>query len=164
MNPDPGSLENLRDLALPAPVAFWPPAPGAWIVAAGLAAMLALLLRDLWRRHRDDAYRRAALAELDAIAASPQPNADTVERISEVMKRAALVAFPREQVAPLSGAMWADFLADSGGKTLDAPAMRRLLCKAYDAHGPGPAEIRTLIAQARIWVARHRIAGKAGAG
>ncbi|WP_018259655.1 DUF4381 domain-containing protein [Methylobacterium sp. WSM2598] len=164
MNADPGSLENLRDLAVPAPVAFWPPGPGAWIVLTGLAAMLALLLRDLRRRHRANAYRRAALAELDATAASPRPDARSIERVSEVMKRAALVAFPREQVARLSGANWADFLAGSGGGKLDAPAMRRLLSQAYGAHGPEPAEVRRLIEQARIWVAQHRSTGKAGAG
>jgi hypothetical protein len=164
VNLDPGSLENLRDLAVPAPVSFWPPAPGAWIVLAGLAALLALFLSDLRRRHRADAYRRAALAELDALAASPRPDARAVERISEVMKRAALVAFPREQVAPLSGARWADFLAGSGRGKLDAPALRRLLCEAYGAHGPEPADVGRLIEQARIWVAAHRPAPRAGAG
>jgi hypothetical protein len=153
VNLDPGSLENLRDLAVPAPVSFWPPAPGAWIVLAGLAALLALFLSDLRRRHRADAYRRA-----------PRPDARAVERISEVMKRAALVAFPREQVAPLSGARWADFLAGSGRGKLDAPALRRLLCEAYGAHGPEPADVGRLIEQARIWVAAHRPAPRAGAG
>ena len=164
MNPDPGSLENLRDLATPAPVAFWPPAPGAWIVLAGLLAMLALVLRDARRRHRANAYRRAALAELDALAASPRPDARAVERVSEVMKRAALVAFPREQVAPLSGARWADFLAGSGRGKLDAPALRRLLCEAYGAPDPEPADLRRLTEQARIWVAAHRSTGRAEAG
>lgn len=164
MNTDPGSLENLRELAVPTPVAFWPPAPGAWIVLAGLAAILALFLWDMRRWHRANAYRRAALAELDAIAASPPPNARAVERISEVMKRAALVAFPREQVARLSGAKWADFLAGSGRGRLDAPAMRRLLGEVYDAQGPAAADVRRLIEQARIWVAHHRPAGKARVG
>lgn len=164
MNPDPGSLENLRDLAVLAPVAFWPPAPGAWIVLAGLVAMLVLVLRDARRRHRANAYRRAALAELDALAASPRPDARSIERVSEVMKRAALVAFPREQVAPLSGARWADFLAGSGRGKLDAPALRRLLCEAYGTHGPEPADIRRLIEQARIWVAAHRPASRSGVG
>ncbi len=164
MNPDPGSLENLRDLAVPAPVAFWPPAPGAWIVLAGLAAMLALVLRDLLKRHRANAYRRAALAELDALAASPQPDARAIERVSEVMKRAALAAFPREQVARLSGARWTDFLVESGGGKLDAPAMRRLLCQAYGARGSGSEDVRRLIGQARIWIAEHRAPVKARAG
>ncbi|KAB1072483.1 DUF4381 domain-containing protein [Methylobacterium planeticum] len=162
MADDPGNLANLRDLAVPDPVAFWPPAPGAWFVLAGLGAMLAMSLRDVLSRHYADAYRRAAMAELDRIAASLGPDASAVDRISEVMKRAALVAFPRDEVAPLSGAGWADFVARTGGAKLDAGAVRRLLLEAYDTRHPDAGEVRNLIAQARIWVSEHRRPAEAG--
>ena len=35
---DPGSLQNLNDIVMPAPVGLWPPAPGWYVVfAVGLA-------------------------------------------------------------------------------------------------------------------------------
>ena len=37
---DPGSLQNLNDIVAPAPVAWWPPAPGWWMLAALLATLL----------------------------------------------------------------------------------------------------------------------------
>ena len=63
----------------------------ACLVAAGLAAAA------IARRHRRNAYRREALRELE--------EADAAD-ISAILKRTALVAFPREQVASLSGAAW----------------------------------------------------------
>ncbi|HXT82451.1 MAG TPA: DUF4381 family protein, partial [Acetobacteraceae bacterium] len=61
MTSDPGDLANLHDLALPAPIAWWPLQFGWWVVAACLLAIVLLLLADGVRRYRRNAYRRAAL-------------------------------------------------------------------------------------------------------
>ena len=45
MKPDPASLENLRDIAVPPPVPWWPPAPGWWVL--GLLALLVLIYLGL---------------------------------------------------------------------------------------------------------------------
>ncbi len=37
MNADPTSLANLRDLAEPSPVPWWPLAPGWWVLLGVLA-------------------------------------------------------------------------------------------------------------------------------
>ena len=37
---DPGSLQNLNDIALPAPPGLWPPAPGWYVVLAALLGEL----------------------------------------------------------------------------------------------------------------------------
>lgn len=65
MNP----LDQLRDIHTPPPPGWWPPAPGWWLLAA--LALGAILLAGLWlwRRYRRRAYRRAARAELAALAA-----------------------------------------------------------------------------------------------
>src|SRR5262245_1027939 len=105
---DPADLSNLRDLALPAEVALWPPAPGWWVVAAVAVASAAILSVAAVGRHRRNAYRREALRELDRV----DPGG-----ISTVLKRAALAAWPREQVAALSGAAWLAFLDRTGRTT-----------------------------------------------
>ena len=67
---DPGSLQNLNDIVAPAPVAWWPLAPG-WYALAGilLLALFWLGFRRLrsWQQNR---YRREALRALAQIAAS----------------------------------------------------------------------------------------------
>ncbi|GEP02892.1 DUF4381 domain-containing protein [Methylobacterium oxalidis] len=161
MTDDPGSLANLRDLAVPDPVPFWPLAPGVWIIAVGIAATGAVWLREAVRRRRANAYRRAALTELDAVAASLRPDIRAVEQVSQVMKRAALAAFPREDVAPLTGAGWADFVVETGGGRIDAGALRRPLLDAYGSRIPDVEEIRRFVDQARIWVCDHRTSVRA---
>ena len=162
MTGDPGSLANLRDLAMPDPVSLWPPAPGAWIILAGLAAASAVWLLAALRRRHANAYRRAALVELDSIVAAGHSDAHAIEQVSEVMKRAALVAFPREQVAPLSGAKWADFVAETAGDRFDARVVRRMLSNVYGSGDPGAKDVRKLIEQARIWVLEHRAPSEVG--
>ncbi|MCP4008906.1 MAG: DUF4381 family protein, partial [Proteobacteria bacterium] len=71
MSGDPASLANLNDIILsPAPT-WWPPAPGWYVLAVGLAMVLVWSVYRwsvLYRRNR---YRRAALAELVEIEAGP---------------------------------------------------------------------------------------------
>ena len=59
-------------------------------------------------RYRRNAYRREALRQLDAV----DPGG-----ISTVLKRTALAAWPREQVAALTGAAWLAFLDRTGRTT-----------------------------------------------
>ena len=113
MSVDPADLANLRDLALPPPIAWWPPPVGWWILAAGALAIAAIGLARLWRRYRGNAYRRVALRELAALGTTTAAPA-----IAELLKRTALAAYPRFEVAALSGAAWLAFL-DRTGSTAD---------------------------------------------
>ena len=127
MSADPADLSNLHDIALPAPVSYWPPAPGWWILGFALLAVTLILIARLVAHHRRNAYRRAALRELDAIG--PAVDSASAVCISAVLKRAALVAFPREQVAGLTGPAWLAFL-DRTGRT-DAFGNGDLAALAY---------------------------------
>lgn len=157
MSGDPGDLANLRDLALPAPVSFWPPAIGIWIVAAASLAMLGIVLWLALRRYRALAYRREAIAELGGIAAASGPgDPDAAARVSAVMKRVAMVDYGRERVASLTGKAWLDFLADAAPGS-DTTAIRNALAASYGAEAPDPAAPHLLVAQATGWVRRHRV-------
>lgn len=158
MADDPGSLSHLFDLAVPPPIAYWPPAPGVWILAIGAVGIIAIILRRAFVRYRADAYRRVAIAELDRIAADiDSGNAGIIERASIVLKRVALVAFARETVASLSGAAWADFLDRTAGTGVDKQIVTRPLMQIY-ANGSSleTDDLRAFIKQARIWVRSHR--------
>lgn len=144
---DPADLSNLRDLALPAEVPLWPPAPGWWIVIAAGVASAVILLAMAIARHRRNAYRREALREL-AVADS--------RGISAILKRAALAVWPRERVASLTGPAWLAFL-DKTGRTnafTNGPA-RQLETLAFG----GPVEDEEAAAvrrAARGWLRNHQ--------
>lgn len=155
MSGDPGDLAHLRDLALPAPVSLWPPAMGAWIVAAAGLAMLAIVLWRGIRHYRAMAYRRAAVAELGEIAAAGGP--DMAGRLSAVMKRVAMVEYGRGRVASLTGKAWLDFVAETASGA-DTMALRRFLAASCAApQAPSSAGRRFLAAQAAGWVRAHRV-------
>jgi hypothetical protein len=72
-----------------------------------LAVAVFVVAFRVWRVWRANAYRRAALHEL--------PLATTVAEIAEILKRTALVAYPRTDIAALSGSKWCQWLGETGG-------------------------------------------------
>ena len=155
---DPGDLGGLHDIVTPSGFPFWPPAPGVWVLIAALAALLLLQAWRAWLRYRANAYRRIALRELDAVAASAEGDgADDVLGVSAILKRVALVSYPRERVASLSGEAWAGFIAAQSRSGVDVSAITRALEGAFAAREAGTS-IRPMIAAAKTWVRRHRAA------
>lgn len=144
---DPADLSNLRDLALPPAVSWWPPAPGWWILAAAGLTVAAIVIATAVASHRRNAYRREAL---QALASADLP------AISTILKRAALTAWPREQVAALSGAAWFGFLDRTGRMTaFTAGAGRDLETAAFG--GNVSADAAEAVRQAaRTWLREHR--------
>ncbi|MGE5152963.1 MAG: DUF4381 domain-containing protein [Bdellovibrio bacteriovorus] len=111
-------LAGLRDWHLPEPVSWWPPAPGWWLVA-GLSLILMAVAARWWRaRRRRTAPLRAALSELAALRSGREGERDGrrfAAQISGLLRRLALVLYPREQVAGLTGPAWLAFLDRTGG-------------------------------------------------
>jgi hypothetical protein len=166
MTGDPGDLANLRDLALPPPPPFWPPAPGIAVCLAGLCVLLAALIWHGIDHYRANAFRRVARAEIDRLGATlDERDTEAIAAVSAVLKRAALVAHPRHIAASLTGAGWSSFIANSPTERADVPDLGRLIDRAYgDRSQLSHAEFKTLIEQARRatkgrWLSRYRAGG-----
>ncbi|WP_084784028.1 DUF4381 domain-containing protein [Marinobacterium aestuarii] len=152
------SLEQLRDLQLPAEVGFWPPAPGWWLLAALLLGGLVWAGLWLWRRWQHNAYRRAALKLLNAYRQQLQQD-DNRQRyltlVAQLLRRTALSAYPQQALAGLTDNAWRQCLIDSSG--LDA-----FNGSAGDAlvRGPYQAAIEfdpDAVGQlARDWIRKHK--------
>ena len=112
-SPDPASLQNLNDIVLPEAAGWWPLASG-WYVLIGLfivtTAWFSYRSLQRWKANR---YRRAALHDLQLLTERIQKGANrdaSLRQIPVLLKRTALSAYPRYQVAALSGADWHRFL------------------------------------------------------
>ncbi|MBR0651777.1 DUF4381 domain-containing protein [Roseomonas terrae] len=128
MTADTPTREAMHGLILPPPVAFWPATPAWYAVYGIVAALLAWCGWLAWRRWRANAYRREALRAVAGAAPA---------EIAAILKRAALAAWPRAQVAGLAGADWAAFLRRTAPRAgLDAAAAERLAMLAYAPAGP----------------------------
>ena len=142
-------LQGLRDIHLPAPVSFWPPAPGWWMVAA-LVIVLLIVAVWFWRRYRRHAYRRGALQQLQHLqAALRQGHAETqvLAELSILLRRTAISRYGRQQVAALHGDDWLAFLDRTGRTTQFTQQGQALLDAPYRNHSAQVAEPLLQLAQ-----------------
>lgn len=155
---DPASLQNLHDIVVPAPVAWWPPAPGWYVLAALGAATLLVLAWRGWKSWRRNRYRRQALRELTRIRKG-ETGAE-LRQVPELLKRAALSAWPRESVASLVGPDWHRFLDETGGTDCFqfrmGPMLDRLAYAGDARETPPASESDAVLAAARDWLKQHR--------
>jgi hypothetical protein len=165
---DPASLDNLIDIVLPAPVPVWPPAPGWYVVAAALVLAAAWGGWHAWTSWRAAAYRRAALAELERLrvrAADDGTRGAALQALPLLVKRTALAAFAREQVAALSGGAWLAFLDRTGcTDAFSSGDGRALVDVAYDPAAAARLDARATAALFRVvrqWIEGH-VAMEAG--
>lgn len=146
-------LTNMHEIALPDPVPMLPQSWGWWMP---VMAVLLLLLWKLWcfyRIWRFNAYRRAALRELDALPDAASGYAS----LPAILKRVALHSFGRPAVAGLSGAAWTAFLNAvwAGGSFDDSDAELLRHLAVTPAGGPVPSAIEPLLEKCRAWIRQH---------
>lgn len=162
MNTNAVSLDRLHDIIVPAPVPWWPPAPGwYWVLGFVLVMALVLALRAFihWQRNR---YRREALAELAQLEhqwKASGERAPVLLGLSELLKRTALTAFSREQIAALTGAKWFAFLDRTGPRATFGDGLGAALENAiYDprvADAFGMVNFQELVSAVRNWIKNH---------
>jgi hypothetical protein len=130
----------LRDIHLPGPIGWWPPAPGWWLLAALVLAGCAVYAAHYYRGR----HKRAALRAMTRLHAALEQGAEPVaclQSASTILRRFAMTsvagASARQGVAALDvpgliGERWLKFLDGCWGRTeFSAGAGRRLLAAPY---------------------------------
>ncbi|MBB3061477.1 DUF4381 domain-containing protein [Microbulbifer rhizosphaerae] len=124
-------LAQLRDIHEPAPVGWWPPAPGWWLLGALILTAVAAAI-FFWHRRRKirarNRYRVEAVRLLQDVAPA---NPRAVEQINEILKRVAVASFGRPACGNLTGRRWIEFLENSSDSELPAEAREALLEHLY---------------------------------
>lgn len=158
MNPTADPLAQLKDIHMPDPISWWPPAPGWWVV--GVIA-LGLMLWTTWRiiRYwRKTAFKRAALCELKNLRRRGGDPQHLLTDLSILLRRVALVAFPAEDVASLHGKDWLAFLDRSGRTQAFSLGVGHYLASApYVTELPATAtqDLDLIWRLARDWIRRQ---------
>ena len=162
MNTDATSLDRLHDIIVAPPVPWWPPASGwYWVLGLMVVMLLATLITGLmrWQHNR---YRREALAELarqEAALENPERRPSALLGLAELLKRTAMTAFPREDVATLTGLKWFEFLDDTARGSRFRDALGATLENAiYDprtADSLDPQKLHSVVEAIRHWIKFH---------
>jgi hypothetical protein len=150
----PQLAEQLHEPVLPDPVALVPETVG-WLILAGWVLAVAAIVAGhallKWHRNR---YRREAQAALSRIESQLEADPDALAAVGALLKRTAMTAYAREQVASLHGAAWAAFLGEKvpGDSRVSeaAPGLARVAYQQVD----DPAVI---IEAARRWIRYHHV-------
>ena len=149
---DATSLENLHDIVLPPNVSWWPPSPAWFFLFALLMGLFVWKAYRVAQHWRANAYRREALSSLT--------RCDSPTAIAELLRRTALAATPRTQVASQTGEGWIDWLAAHLNEPIPDPVRKQLMEGVYaTAHDPGNLdELRSFAAR---WIAHHQLTDSA---
>ena len=161
---DPASLQNLNDIVMPAATGWWPLASG-WYFLIGL-----LLVALIWFGYRSrrtwlaNRYRRPALQELQLLAEDingTENRMTSLRQLPALLKRTALSAYPRNDVASLSGKDWHRFL----NSTLKNPSFTEEILItldniSYTRVEPGDVDDQAtsaLINASKQWIKHHQV-------
>lgn len=163
VNSDVTSLERLHDIVVPPPIPWWPPAPGwLWLFGFLLVLLLVLLFRAFLRWQKN-LYRLEALAELrkqEALLQDPAQRPAALATLAILLKRAALSAWPREQIASLTGASWFNFLDRTGRTNAFSNGVGALLERGvYEPRSIASLsedQLREVVGVVRNWLRQHQ--------
>jgi hypothetical protein len=156
----PGALDRLnalRDLHEPSPPGLFPPAPGWYLLAALLLGLIVLAVRGLRRRRARSRPIRAALVALDEWARAARAGGDAVahaESLAALLRRVALVRYPRARVARLGGDDFLAFLDGTLGETLFSEGPGQVLGDAR-YRGDVQLDVAALTRLTRRWLREH---------
>jgi hypothetical protein len=163
VNETPEALAGLHDVVAPVPVSWAPQTVGWAVLAAALVVLLAWLGWRAWQRARANRYRKEALAEIDRVAEALRGDSAgrlaALGAVNEILKRTALTAWPRPEVASLAGESWLAFLdATADGQDVRSGPGRVLADQVYAPCGlPAGEDERTVFfATVRRWIQHHR--------
>ena len=145
--PDSAWLTQLAPSHAPLPTGWWPLAPGWWILLAVLLA--AAVFAIVWPRRPPVRLRRAALRELDQLAAQAGSDADLARQLEHLVRRVAIARYGRATVAGLAGPRWVDFVVAHGGTDWAGDVGAGLLRAAYG--GTSPSERARWLSGARAF-------------
>lgn len=155
-------IRGIEEIALPEPVSWLPQTIG-WKFLALLLFLFAVYkfyhATKHWWRNR---YRRSALQRLKELEQKAHGDYSQVAaELPGLLKATALHAYPRAEVACLSGERWLAFLdTHYSGPSFRSGTGRQLLAIAYQSPTQWqlePAQARALVDMCRQWLHRHKV-------
>lgn len=153
-------LHGIEEVYLPLEISWWPQTLAWKLLAVVSVVLLCRFLIRFYARWRNNLYRRQALASLDRIEQDSKKTVGALVALPELLKATALKAYPRGQVAGLSGRHWLRMLDSKWNKTaFDSSLGEHLLRITYQPISDWQSESKqsaALIELSRQWISSHQ--------
>lgn len=143
----------LRDIHLPDPVGWWPPAIGWWL----LLILVPMLIFALWWLYKRITRRTAVKTAKKLLAAIKQDSlgedVDKLQQLSALLRRVAISVAPRRECAGLTGEEWLRYLDQSVKGSPFSEGVGRCLAEAHYRKDVSEAiDMPALIALCEQWL------------
>jgi len=153
-------LHGIEEVHLPEPISWWPQTIGWKLLVLLLLLLLSyrvVIQTKLWWHNR---YRRVALKRLSELESSASGWQYVVRQLPFLLKTTALLAYPRVDVAQLSGKPWLRFLdSQYTGPAFSDGVGQELLAVSYKPNSLwmlSESEAQVLITMTRAWIREHK--------
>lgn len=147
----------LRDIHLPDPVSWWPPAIGWWLLLVVIifgAFFIWWAAKRLAARRQQRSLRRWVQQELDRIELEYKATTNKstlLQDLSVLVRRVVMSSFPRQGVAGLCGESWATWLREADlGESLNEQSVQLLVEGPYKKDAE--ADAMSLLSACRQWL------------
>ncbi|WP_225314980.1 DUF4381 domain-containing protein [Marinobacter confluentis] len=154
MEQDP--LSQLRDIHIPAPGGFWPPAPGWWVLLIAVIALAVIIAVAVRRRRQRNAWHRVASRDLDRLANRAAVTSQWFSDLNALLKQSAIARYPQRQPESLTGQAWVDFLLETSPneRVASGPVVMAMVDSCYQ---PTPTcSTDDALRFARLWLRGQR--------
>ncbi|MCP4074791.1 MAG: DUF4381 domain-containing protein [Gammaproteobacteria bacterium] len=153
---NPADSLPLRDIHLPDPVSWWPPAMGWWFLLL-FSLIVMWLLIVLIKKLRKPVLKKSARAEVVAVIEAYHNHQDKhllIQQLSVTLKRIGISYLQRNEMAGLSGIEWYTQINSLVEKNKFSEDVIRLLSQGPYQKKPelDGKTVNDVIQQSRLWV------------
>ena len=153
-------IHGINEIILPSDISWWPSTIGWKILALLLFIFVSYRLFKFALAWWSNRYRREAIKQISTLQnVSANDLTNVIEQLPFYLKTTALQAYPRDQVAQLSGAAWIDFLnVKAGSEYFNPNVSEQLLTISYrpkEQWQLTEEQCLNLINLTKLWIKRH---------
>lgn len=151
-------LAQLKDIHLPDPIGWWPLAPVWYLLMILIVLLIFACTFKLYQRHLNARAKYRALDLLNKYQEYYEKDNNAAlasARISELLRRVALVYYPREEVASLHGDAWVEFL-NRTAKGIDFNPVKSMLLES-PFKSAETVSLKPLFRSAEQWIKQRRV-------
>ena len=152
-----GQIQELGPILEPDPISFSFDTPG-WYILGTLLLLIIFLLSLRWvKQYRNNAYRRAAIIEINQINSSNSSleSGSQLSQLLVILKMTAIKSYGRKIVATLDGKTWLMFLESKAKNTAFSQFEVMITNSIYKNIAPDAKELDELKNLSKKWIQTH---------